>query len=124
VRLARSGRLLSLPYLPRGCDESLPLWLSRGALRACRCSLNQIDAYRHKLSGPLLDRIELGQFPSGRDIRIDLHVTMAGLRLPTSWVSHRVSRAPRWRAASGPHISAQPSWLLLWPPPAQLEAGR
>ena len=32
-------------------------------MRQCRCTLPQIESYRHKLSGPLLDRI-------------DLHVTM------------------------------------------------
>ena len=71
VRLARSGAFVSYPC--RIClvaaMNPCPCGYLGDALRACRCSLNHIDAYRHKLSGPLLDRI-------------DLHVTMG--RTPSS----------------------------------------
>ncbi|MDQ3218884.1 MAG: YifB family Mg chelatase-like AAA ATPase [Actinomycetota bacterium] len=65
VRIARSGAFVSYPC--RIClvaaMNPCPCGYLGDAVRACRCTLPQIESYRHKLSGPLLDRI-------------DLHVTM------------------------------------------------
>jgi magnesium chelatase family protein len=65
VRIARSGAFVSYPC--RIClvaaMNPCPCGYLGDAARPCRCTLPQIESYRHKLSGPLLDRI-------------DLHVTM------------------------------------------------
>jgi magnesium chelatase family protein len=65
VRIARSGAFVSYPC--RIClvaaMNPCPCGYLGDSVRACRCTLPQIESYRHKLSGPLLDRI-------------DLHVTM------------------------------------------------
>src|SRR5918996_2861127 len=65
VRIARSGGSIAYPcrFALIAAMNPCPCGYLGDGLRACRCTLNQIDGYRHKLSGPLLDRI-------------DLHVTM------------------------------------------------
>lgn len=61
IRIARSGGVISYP-----CSFSLVAamnpcacgFLGDGA-RGCRCSEHQLEMYRAKLSGPLLDRLDL-----------------------------------------------------------------
>ncbi len=65
VRIARSGAFVSYPcrFCLVAAMNPCPCGYLGDAVRPCRCTLPQIESYRHKLSGPLLDRI-------------DLHVTM------------------------------------------------
>ena len=37
----------------------MPLWLCRTPQQSCTCSVEQINRYRAKISGPLLDRIDI-----------------------------------------------------------------
>ena len=61
IRIARSGGVISFP-----CRFSLvaamnpcPCGFSGDHRRACRCSAHQLEIYRTKLSGPLLDRFDI-----------------------------------------------------------------
>ncbi|MFA5168251.1 MAG: ATP-binding protein [Candidatus Omnitrophota bacterium] len=44
-----------LPYAPQGC----PCGFLGDARKTCRCSLGQIHKYQSKISGPVLDRIDI-----------------------------------------------------------------
>ncbi len=48
-----------MPIHAGGGDESLPLRILGDPRRNCRCSAPQIQRYRNRISGPLLDRIDL-----------------------------------------------------------------
>jgi magnesium chelatase family protein len=61
VRIARSGGVITYP-----CSFSLiaalnpcPCGYSTDSARECRCSPQRLHAYRSKLSGPLIDRMDL-----------------------------------------------------------------
>ncbi|MBA2311495.1 MAG: ATP-binding protein, partial [Actinobacteria bacterium] len=61
VRIARSGGVIAYP-----CRFALVAAMNPCAcgylgdsMRACRCSEHQLQIYRSKLSGPLLDRIDI-----------------------------------------------------------------
>jgi magnesium chelatase family protein len=68
VRLARSGGVIAFPcrFSLVGAMNPCPCGYLGDARRACRCTRHQLDLHRARLSGPLLDRI-------------DIHVTMARL---------------------------------------------
>ena len=61
ITIARAARRRGISgTLPaRRRHEPLPLRLSRFAPQACRCTPDQVARYQGKLSGPLLDRIDL-----------------------------------------------------------------
>jgi magnesium chelatase family protein len=68
VRIARSGGVVVYPcrFALVGAMNPCPCGYLGDARRSCRCSRYQIEWHRSRLSGPLLDRI-------------DIHVTMARL---------------------------------------------
>jgi magnesium chelatase family protein len=61
VHLARASRHIVLParFLLVAAMNPCPCGLRGAAGRACRCSSAEIARYRGRISGPLLDRIEL-----------------------------------------------------------------
>jgi magnesium chelatase family protein len=68
VRLARSAGVIAFPcrFSLVGAMNPCPCGYLGDARRACRCTRHQLELHRARLSGPLLDRI-------------DIHVTMARL---------------------------------------------
>ena len=76
------------PVPAGGGDESMPVWLSRRSQRGrCRCSEMQIQHYRARISGPLLDRI-------------DLHIEMPRPEASQFRVAAIGERVQWWRGAS------------------------
>ncbi len=68
VRIARSAGVIAFPcrFSLVGAMNPCPCGYLGDARRACRCTRHQLELHRSRLSGPLLDRI-------------DIHVTMARL---------------------------------------------
>jgi magnesium chelatase family protein len=68
VRIARSAGVIAFPcrFALVGAMNPCPCGYLGDARRACRCTRHQLELHRARLSGPLLDRI-------------DIHVTMARL---------------------------------------------
>jgi magnesium chelatase family protein len=83
-------------------------WL--GSRRPCRCSVEQITRYRNRISGPILDRIDLQVEVPALDPE-----TLLQAAPQTSWVEHhraaaqikkaRAFRSERLQASSLPHAS-------------------
>jgi magnesium chelatase family protein len=71
VRLARSGGVVTYParFALVAASNPCPCGYAGDERIACRCSLRQIAAHDSKLSGPLLDRIDMQVFvdPLGKD---------------------------------------------------------
>ena len=84
-------------------DESLPLRLPRPSSGKCRCSPDQIARYRARISGPLLDRIDLQiEVPSLPADALPARHGVAGDGEPSAVVRERVARAAaRQRARQG-----------------------
>jgi magnesium chelatase family protein len=61
VRIARAARTCTFParFMLVGAMNPCPCGYSGDAMRACRCTTQQIDRYASRLSGPLRDRIDL-----------------------------------------------------------------
>ncbi|MBW2382524.1 MAG: YifB family Mg chelatase-like AAA ATPase [Deltaproteobacteria bacterium] len=61
VQLARAGISCRFPadFMLVAAANPCPCGWYRSALRDCRCELAQIERYRQRISGPLLDRIDL-----------------------------------------------------------------
>lgn len=77
VSLARAARQIEYPtgFQLVAAMNPCPCGFLGDRTRACRCTADQIQRYRHRLSGPLLDRID-----------IQLMVTASG---PEEWASNR-----------------------------------
>jgi len=92
VRIARAGGAICYP-----CRFSLiaamnpcPCGYSGDTMRACRCSHHALEAYRTRLSGPLLDRFDI-QIAMARPSKGDLLGPPQGE--PSETVRHRVQAA-------------------------------
>lgn len=78
VMLSRAKRVLELPaqFQLIAAMNPCPCGYQGDPRRACRCSAEQVRRYRGKLSGPLIDRIdmhlEMGALPP-QDLLKDLH---------------------------------------------------
>ncbi len=61
VTISRSAGKVTLPcqFLLVAAMNPCPCGYLGDARRACRCAPSQVQRYRHRLSGPLLDRIDL-----------------------------------------------------------------
>lgn len=61
VTISRSAGKVTLPcqFLLVAAMNPCPCGYLGDSRRACRCSPSQVQRYRHRLSGPLLDRIDL-----------------------------------------------------------------
>lgn len=71
ISLARAGRRLNLPARLRlvCAMNPCPCGFRGHALRPCRCSPHDIRRYQRRISGPLLDRIELRLELNAPDLR-------------------------------------------------------
>src|SRR5450830_1900600 len=61
ITISRAGRRANFParFLLLGAMNPCPCGYHGSTVRACRCSPEQIARYQGRLSGPLLDRIDL-----------------------------------------------------------------
>lgn len=61
VRLSRAARQVEYPahFQLVAAMNPCPCGYLGSTIRACRCTPDQVQRYRHRLSGPLLDRIDL-----------------------------------------------------------------
>lgn len=61
ILISRSGNKLTYPadFILIGSTNPCPCGYYRNPLKTCTCSYSQLDKYRKKLSGPILDRIDL-----------------------------------------------------------------
>lgn len=61
VNISRSAMSLTFParFILCGSCNPCPCGYSTDTMRECRCSYHEIQKYRSRLSGPLLDRIDL-----------------------------------------------------------------
>jgi MoxR-like ATPase len=68
VQLARAGISCRLPadFMLVAAANPCPCGWYRSAQRDCRCELPQIERYRQRISGPLLDRIDLHVWVPGQ----------------------------------------------------------
>ncbi len=63
--------------------------------KACRCSQFALDQYRHKFSGPLLDRIDL--FVRVKEVDLNLLTNSHQKQLSSATIKHRVMRARKFQ---------------------------
>ena len=118
VRIARSGGVIAYPCRfalvaamnPCGCG-----YLG-DSMRACRCSEHQLQIYRSKLSGPLLDRIDIhvGMARLGKGELLGAGDGESSADVATRVAAARAAQALRYQPAQLTNASA---------PKAQLEAG-
>ncbi len=61
VRIARAARTVSFParFLLVGAMNPCPCGYRGDCRRPCRCTPHQVERYRSRMSGPLLDRLDL-----------------------------------------------------------------
>jgi len=61
ILISRSGNKISFPsdFILVGSTNPCPCGYYRNPLKACSCTFSQLDNYRKKLSGPILDRIDI-----------------------------------------------------------------
>jgi magnesium chelatase family protein len=89
-------------------------WLG-STLRGCRCTPRQVAAYRGRISGPLLDRIDLhADVPA-----LPPEEVVGGPGEPTAAIRPRLERAWRSQAERGPGTGARANAALS---PAALRA--
>ena len=96
VALTRAGRTVAYPakFMLVGAMNPCPCGFRGDPRRACRCTLGDLSRYRRRLSGPLLDRIDLHvpvPAPSAAAL------LAAGSGEPSAPVRERVSRARRFQ---------------------------
>ncbi|MDP2587292.1 MAG: YifB family Mg chelatase-like AAA ATPase [bacterium] len=92
VRLARAGSRVEFParFILIAAANPCPCGYAGDELRACSCTPSVIERYQRKLSGPLLDRIDLV------------------VRVPRSSLSHAsigMPRVPKEHAAATQHVA-------------------
>jgi magnesium chelatase family protein len=86
--------------------------------RACRCSARQVEAYRARLSGPLLDRIdlhvELGRVPEEALASARPAEPSAEVRARVVAARWRQSQRNLWRGAALSNAELAPQHLEQW----------
>lgn len=95
---------------PRADDSSL-------RLPACSCSLARQSAYRSRLSGPILDRIDIGHLLVTRPLKPDGALTAEHLRARITHCRQQLSA--QWGALPGQLSAAALESLLADRPPLQ-----
>ena len=83
---------------------------ARHPAQSCRCTAGQVSRYRQKLSGPLLDRLDVHVFLPPVDVRTS---TTSTVSRPSGGVSARPTRASI-RASSSPQRTSSPSVVVRW----------
>src|SRR5450830_223747 len=105
ITISRAGRRANFParFLLLGAMNPCPCGYHGSTVRACRCSPEQIARYQGRLSGPLLDRI-------------DLHLEVTAV---PHW-----SCCPALEQARPPHPPpTAPNCAPAWPPPGPAPCG-
>jgi magnesium chelatase family protein len=100
VAVSRARRFARLPArcIVVAAMNPCPCGFFTDSSRQCRCSSRQIQRYLGKISGPLLDRIDLHvEVPA---LPPDA-VTSTGCGDTSAHMSARIRRADQWRAARG-----------------------
>ena len=105
---ARRGRDVPRGFMLVGAMNPCPCGYSGTDVRPCRCTPQQVDRYRARLSGPLRDRIGLA-------------VSVAALHLVTWRATQEASLVAYSRAGSG---GAPPSAAARWNVELKLEGRR
>lgn len=61
ILISRSGNKITFPadFILIGSTNPCPCGYFKNPLRSCTCSFSQLEKYRKKLSGPILDRIDI-----------------------------------------------------------------
>lgn len=61
ILISRSGNKITFPsdFILLGSTNPCPCGYFRNPLKNCTCTFSQLDKYRKKLSGPILDRIDM-----------------------------------------------------------------
>lgn len=98
VTISRASGSLTYPaeFLMVGAMNPCPCGYLGDSRRACECSLSKIRAYKGRLSGPLLDRIDI-RVEVPRLERVDLMAEVAGER--SAAIRGRVVNARQAQAA-------------------------
>ena len=106
VTITRSGGAVAYParFTLVAATNPCPCGWAGDSLRACRCTPGAVDSYRRRLSGPLLDRIDLQVAVR----RVPLETLASEPRgEPSSVVRERVVRARRRQLERQSALNAQ-----------------
>jgi magnesium chelatase family protein len=106
VTITRSGGAVAFParFTLVAATNPCPCGWAGDSLRACRCTPGAVDSYRRRLSGPLLDRIDLQVAVR----RVPLETLASEPRgEPSSVVRERVGRARRRQLERQSALNAQ-----------------
>ena len=111
VTIARANMTLCFPaeLHAGGGDEPLPVRFLGDATRECRCTPGQIQQYLGKISGPLLDRIDIHvEVPAVpfKELRGDAVVTSS------AEIRARVEQARQLQQARGYYNAHMPARLI------------
>lgn len=106
VRLARAYRQVRYParFQLVATMNPCPCGYLGDTRRNCRCTVDQVQRYRQRLSGPLLDRIDMHLAVMRPDVR---DVLSAPLGEPSTVVAQRVQAAQARALARQGEINAQ-----------------
>jgi magnesium chelatase family protein len=122
VSLARAGRTVRYPadVMLVAAMNPCPCGHHGDRVRRCRCTAHELMKYRRRVSGPLLDRI---------DLHVDVPAVAPALLgtgggAPSAEVRARVLRARDAQAARGPRANARLRGALLRRACAPDDAGR
>ncbi len=116
VQIARASRKWRWPAAPQfiaACNNCPCGWFGSN-YRLCRCSTSKLQHYWTKLSGPLLDRIDLHYCMPERPIHKIASSTDSTEHSQSSLLSEALEKARDW-LATGPHSLADGlPWITTW----------
>ena len=100
IRIARAARTAVFParFMLAATMNPCPCGYLGDSSRACRCTPQQVDRYRDRLSGPLRDRIDLSVHVPAVPFRT---LTEAGRGESSAFVRRRVAEARRRQIERG-----------------------
>ncbi len=105
IRISRAGIGADLPARFLLVAATNPCPCGRGVRGPCRCSTAQVDRYRRRLSGPLLDRFDLGLWVDPPDPEGAFVAGAAGEG--SAEVRRRVARAREAAARRGVRVNRE-----------------
>ncbi|MFZ4516810.1 MAG: YifB family Mg chelatase-like AAA ATPase [Microthrixaceae bacterium] len=105
IRISRAGVGADLPARFLLVAATNPCPCGRGTRGPCRCATAQVERYRRRLSGPLLDRFDLGLWVDPPDPEGAFRRSPSGE--PSADVRARVDRARARAAARGVRVNRE-----------------